>query len=74
MDWSINSPEPRFGVDSIDKVLERMDEDDPEGGKGLNSGGSTEIVLVHDHTETAVYFERIIERLIEKGLSFELPK
>lgn len=73
MDWSLNLPEPSFGIDSVEKVLARMDDDDPEGGRGLSSGTSLEIVLVHDHEQTSKFFPRIIERLLEKGLSFELP-
>jgi peptidoglycan-N-acetylglucosamine deacetylase len=73
MDWSINAAEPQSGIDSIDMVLARMDENDPERGKGLNSGNSVEIVLLHDHEDTSTHFKRILERLTEKELSFELP-
>jgi peptidoglycan/xylan/chitin deacetylase (PgdA/CDA1 family) len=74
MDWSIHSKVPQEGIDSIEKVLARMDEDDPENGKGLNSGNSAEIVLMHDHEETSPYFRRIVDGLLKKGFSFELPK
>ncbi|MBN1888245.1 MAG: hypothetical protein JW850_09650 [Thermoflexales bacterium] len=50
-----------------------MDEDEPDGGHGLNRGDSAEIVLMHDHVETAAYFEPLVERLLEKGLNFEFP-
>jgi peptidoglycan-N-acetylglucosamine deacetylase len=73
MDWSIKAAKPRSEVDSIEKVLQRMDEDEPENGKGLNYRGSVEIVLLHDHAEISEYFERIICCLVAKGLSFELP-
>ena len=73
MDWSINSKEPQLGIDSIEKVLARMDEDDPRNGMGLHSGSSVEIILIHDHEDTSRYFMRIIDHLLDKGLSFELP-
>jgi len=74
MDWSIHSGEPQQGVDSIEKVLARMDEDDPENGKGLTSGDSAEIILLHDHEETSQYFKRIVDSLLAKRLSFQLPE
>jgi len=74
MDWSIHSNEPRQGIDSIEKVLARMDEDEPENWKGLNSGDSAEIILLHDHEDTSMYFKRIIDHLLGKGFSFQLPR
>jgi peptidoglycan/xylan/chitin deacetylase (PgdA/CDA1 family) len=73
MEWSIFADEHKFGIDSLEKVFARMDEDEPEGYSGLNNGGSAEIVLMHDHTETAAYFEPLVERLLGKGLTFVLP-
>lgn len=40
---------------------------------GYVAAPSAEIILIHDHEETSEYFERIVERLLEKGFSFELP-
>jgi peptidoglycan/xylan/chitin deacetylase (PgdA/CDA1 family) len=77
MDWAVFEPEPLFGIDSLEKVLARMDEDVPDQGRGLNFAGSEEIVLVHDHIvlvnehhETTDMFEVIIEGLLAKGLQF----
>jgi peptidoglycan/xylan/chitin deacetylase (PgdA/CDA1 family) len=70
MDWSIAAAEHQHGIDSLEKVFARMDEDDPQGQRGLNSGDSAEIVLMHDHAETTDYFEPLLERLLEKGLKF----
>ncbi|MBN1891077.1 MAG: polysaccharide deacetylase family protein [Thermoflexales bacterium] len=70
MEWSIYAAEHLYGVDSLEKVLARMDEDEPEGFRGLNDPSSAEIVLIHDHLETSSCFVSIIERLLEKGLSF----
>jgi peptidoglycan/xylan/chitin deacetylase (PgdA/CDA1 family) len=72
MEWSIFAAEHQFGIDSL-KVFARMDEDEPEGGRGLNYEGSAEIVLMHDHADTAAYFEPLVECLLRKGLTFMLP-
>jgi len=50
-----------------------MDEDIPEGGRGLNYPDSEEIILVHDMSESTSIFKPIIERLISKKLVFKLP-
>ena len=50
-----------------------MDETAPEQGRGLNTPGSAELILTHDHPETTTLFFPIIERLLEKGLEFRLP-
>jgi peptidoglycan/xylan/chitin deacetylase (PgdA/CDA1 family) len=73
MEWSIFANDPQRTVDSLEKVFARMEEDEPENGLGLNSATSAEIILAHDHAETTAYFEPIIERLLEKGLTFMQP-
>lgn len=73
LDWSIYSDHPFEGIDSIEKVLARMDEDDPENGKGLNRPESSEIILTHDHQPTTQHFQAIINRLLEKGIQFISP-
>ncbi|MFW5783169.1 MAG: polysaccharide deacetylase family protein, partial [Spirochaetota bacterium] len=35
MEWSIHSEEPLFGVRSAEDVFSRMEENEPEGGRGL---------------------------------------
>jgi peptidoglycan-N-acetylglucosamine deacetylase len=70
MEWSVFQAVPSYGIDNLDKVLARMDENEPEGGRGLNEGQSEEIILLHDHVETTELFEPIIERLLAKGLEF----
>jgi peptidoglycan/xylan/chitin deacetylase (PgdA/CDA1 family) len=73
LEWSIFRDEHQFGIDSLEKVFARMEEDEPEGGRGLNYEGSAEIVLIHDHLQTAPYFQPLVERLLAKGLEFALP-
>jgi len=74
MDWVVLEKEPRYGIKGLKDVLERMDEDVPEGGRGLNFTGSNEIILLHDLFETAHMFVPIIEKLLDKSLEFELPR
>lgn len=73
MEHTIFDIEPIFGIDSIEKVYERMDEDVPEGCRGLNFPGSEDIILIHDHPETSHLFRPIIDRLIAKGNVVSLP-
>ena len=73
LEWSPFADAPLFGIDSLEKVLDRMDEDEPEHGRGLNSGDSEEIMLMHDHQKTAAFFGLLIERLLDKGLTFSAP-
>ncbi|MBI5723591.1 MAG: polysaccharide deacetylase family protein [Planctomycetes bacterium] len=73
-EWSITKTEPTHGVGSLEKIFERMDETAPEEGRGLNTSGSAEIVLMHDHAATTEYFAPIVDRLLAKGLDFRLPE
>jgi len=78
MEWSIRKwmlkGECQFGIKTIEDVWKRMDEDVPEGCRGINFQGSNEIIIIHDNKETTKYFEEIIERLLSKGIKFEIPK
>ncbi|TMQ08581.1 MAG: polysaccharide deacetylase family protein [Deltaproteobacteria bacterium] len=71
-EWSIFAEDHYDGIDSIDAVFAAMDRDDPENGFGLHTA-SAEVVLMHDHADTASYFAPIVERLVDKGLAFVLP-
>jgi len=73
MEWSIYEAEPMFGIDSPEKMFARMDENEPEEGRGLNDPHSAEIILTHDHLASDELFEPIIERLLTKDLVFEAP-
>ena len=74
MEYAIFEEEHMFGIDSLEKVFERMDEDVPEGCRGLNFSGSEDIILIHDHPESSHLFEPIVERLLAKGIQFSLPE
>ncbi len=73
MEWSIFIEKPLFGIETLQDVLNRMEEDVPEEGRGLNNRKSEEIILLHDHTETEDFFIPIVNRLIEKGIKFKSP-
>jgi peptidoglycan/xylan/chitin deacetylase (PgdA/CDA1 family) len=68
-DWRL-----RKGLDTIEDLFKRMEENLPEQCRGLNYPSSTDIILIHDHVETTQAFVKIIERLLEKGIKFVLPK
>lgn len=63
-----------FGITSLEKVLSRMDEDVPEGERGLNYPSSDDIILMHDMEGIERFFVPMIEKLLTKGLSFALPE
>lgn len=72
-DWCPYSDRPTHGVDSVEKVLARMDEDVPEGWRGLNYPGSADIFLMHDHITPDNIFMQIIDKLVTKNVTFKLP-
>jgi peptidoglycan/xylan/chitin deacetylase (PgdA/CDA1 family) len=72
-DWTTIDKKPEFGIKGLKEVLERMEEDDPEGCRGLNYKGSNEIIMMHDFTGTAHMFKPMIEHLLAKGIVFKLP-
>lgn len=73
MEWSVFSDQHVHGIDSFEKVLDRMEEDVPDGWRGLNDLASEEIILTHDHVASTEIFYPIIKRLQEKELIFRLP-
>ncbi len=73
VEWSIYSDWHLYDIDSLEKVMARMDEDVPEAGRGLNDTASEEIILTHDHLASTEIFYPIIKRLQEKELIFRLP-
>jgi peptidoglycan/xylan/chitin deacetylase (PgdA/CDA1 family) len=73
LDWSIFSDTPILGITSVAAALARMDEDEPQNGRGLNTPGSEEIVLIHDHEASTDAFPILVRRLREKGCDFRLP-
>ena len=74
MEWTVFTKVHLFGINSLEKVLKRMDEDAPGEGRGLNYADSEEVIVIHDHSQTTHMFEPIMEKLLSKGLIFKLPK
>lgn len=73
VEWSTYHTQHAHGIETLDDVYARMEEKVPEGGRGINTPGSAEIILTHDHIETTEIFFAVIERLLEKGIQFRLP-
>jgi len=48
-----------------------MDEDVPEGMRGLNFKGSSDIIMMHDHANINGFFVPMIEKLLKKGIKFQ---
>jgi len=71
MDWTINNPQPEFNVNGLDGVWARLEENVPDAMRGLNTPGSDEIILVHDHPDTTIHFVPLIQRLLDKGIVFK---
>lgn len=69
--WTYDFEEYRL---SFDEILKRMDDKNPRQGGSLINFDSSEILLIHDHENTKETFFRIIDRLIEKGIEFRVPK
>jgi peptidoglycan/xylan/chitin deacetylase (PgdA/CDA1 family) len=74
--WTYDTHDWRLyrGLDNLQDIFNKMDEDLPEKLRGLNFSGSTDVILMHDFKGTVDYFKQIIEKLLEKGINFEMPK
>jgi peptidoglycan/xylan/chitin deacetylase (PgdA/CDA1 family) len=70
MEWSIFTEPHEHGIDSLEKVFERMEENEPEGCRGLNYFSSEDILLLHDQPESDDLFVPIVERLLSRGIAF----
>ena len=73
VDWLCTYDIMEYALDSLTKIFERMDENVPEDGRGLNYPDSEEIIVTHDTPETTHIFEPIIDRILTKGMIFKLP-
>lgn len=72
-EWSTFHEPHAYGIETAEDVFTRMEEVVPEGGRGLDTPGSAEIILTHDHVETTELFFAVIDRMLEKGIAFHLP-
>jgi len=72
-DWCLKDGEEIFGYHDLPSVLSRIDEDVPEGGRGLNYNYSNEIILMHNWISIEA-FSAIIEKLLTKDIVFTIPE
>lgn len=70
-DWTVSDKSYQHGIRDLKDLLARMDEDVPEGMRGLNFKASSDIIMMHDHEEIKDFFIPMIEKLLRKGVRFE---
>lgn len=69
-DWTVSDKSYEHGIRSLNDVLKRMDENNPEGMRGLNFVGSSDIIMMHDHDSIKDFFIPMINKLIQKNVKF----
>lgn len=69
-DWTVSDKSYEHGIRTLKDLLARMDENVPEGGRGLNFKESADIIMMHDHSNIKEMFVPMIEKLIKKGVKF----
>jgi peptidoglycan/xylan/chitin deacetylase (PgdA/CDA1 family) len=52
-------------------ILEKMNCENPKLGGSLMNNNSSDIILIHDHTETTNIFFKIVEELLNRKMIFE---
>ena len=74
--WTYDTYDWRLyrGLDKLEDIMDKMEQNLPDEFKGLNFSGSRDIILMHDHPGSMDYFKIIIDRLLEKKIKFILPK
>lgn len=73
-DWVLTAPGlSEFGYHDLPTVLGRIDENVPEGGRGLHYQGSNEIIMMHAQIPFDA-FTAIVDKLLTKNLAFRLPE
>lgn len=71
-DWCLEDGVETYGYHDLTSILDRIDENDPEDGRGLNYPGSNEIIMMHSWIPINA-FRTIIEKILSKGINFKLP-
>lgn len=74
MDWALGKKGHSSGIDSIEKILERMDKKSLRERLGFPYRKSADIVLMHDHTENTDVFPAIIKKLLQQNVEFKNVK
>ncbi|MFH1588968.1 MAG: polysaccharide deacetylase family protein [archaeon] len=73
MDWTVSDGSHMFDIKNLQDLFNRMDENIPEGRRGLNFEQSSDIIMMHDDPRIKEMFKPLIERFLEKGIQFKLP-
>lgn len=67
--WTVDTRD--WELEVLEDVLAWIDDGGRDGR--LHRPASDDIVLVHDHDETAAWFESTVDRLLECGVTFAAP-
>lgn len=77
MEWSVSLSKPMMNLSSVDHVMRRMEEANPLDCRGnwnephwLGDSFSSEIILIHDHIESAAFFRPLIKKMLSLGIEF----
>jgi peptidoglycan/xylan/chitin deacetylase (PgdA/CDA1 family) len=73
-DWVLVENGPVLGYKTLKDLLRRMDENVPEGGRGINHQKSNDIVMMHGFINTKKQFIPLIKKMLRKKVKFELPE
>lgn len=65
-DWTVADKSYEHGIDSLKELLKRMDENVPEGCRGLNYKKSDEVIMMHDDSRIKSMFKPMIKKLQTK--------
>jgi peptidoglycan/xylan/chitin deacetylase (PgdA/CDA1 family) len=71
-DWCLKEGEEMFGYHDLPTVLARIDEDVPDGGRGLNNPNSNEIIMMHAWIPINA-FKALIVKILDKNIRFKQP-
>ena len=70
-DWTVADKNYEHGIKNLKDLFARMDENVPEGMRGLNFKGSSDIIMMHDDPRIKDIFIPMIEKLLKKGIKFQ---
>jgi len=70
-DWTVSDKSYEHGIKSLKDLLNRMDENVPEGGRGLNFKKSADIIMMHDHPKLKEMFIPMIKKMLRKNIKFQ---
>nr|MDO8114168.1 polysaccharide deacetylase family protein [Candidatus Sigynarchaeota archaeon] len=73
MEWALLSKKVRDGIDSMEKVLDRIDKYFTAKLSEEASRSAPEIIVIHDFEATANTFSPILDRFIARGVKFGFP-